>query len=268
MSKKHEEHEEHVNHEAWVIPYADLLTLLMAMFLALWAISTMEMSKFEQLSSGFADAIGTSSPLEGGKGVLDGGNGPDQENPGDAVTTTTVLDAKSAGEAALAREAAAANAKAVEDDRLTEIEAQLSERAKAKGLGDVVRFRREARGLVVTVVSDQVLFDPGQADLRPAGVGLLDAVSEVLGPVPNLISIEGHADSRPISTAKYPSNWELSTARATSVLRYFTSIRGFDPRKVSAAGYGDTRPLADNGNEEGRSTNRRVEIVVLSSEQP
>ena len=109
-----------------------------------------------------------------------------------------------------------------------------------------------------------MLFAESSADLQPVGIEILELVADVLQASPNDISIEGHTDSRPISSGRYPSNWELSTARATSVLRHLTEHVGFDPTRLSAAGYADTRPLAPNDTVEGAARNRRVEVVVTS----
>ncbi|MGH9132733.1 MAG: OmpA/MotB family protein, partial [Ilumatobacteraceae bacterium] len=149
-------------------------------------------------------------------------------------------------------------------DELTVLQQLVRERAEAHGLAEDVGFRFEARGLVVTIITDQVLFEESHADLQPIGIQILDLVADVLRSASNNVSIEGHTDSRPISTTRFPSNWELSTARATSVLRHLTENIGFDPARLSAAGYADTRPLAPNDTPEGAARNRRVEIVVAS----
>jgi len=113
-------------------------------------------------------------------------------------------------------------------------------------------------------VTDQVLFEAGQATLQPDGTAILNLVATALGQIPNRISIEGHTDSRPISTSRFPSNWELSTARATSVLRYLIDVHHLDPARLSAAGFADTRPIDDNSTVAGAERNRRVEVVVLA----
>lgn len=148
-------------------------------------------------------------------------------------------------------------------DPLDEIEQAVRDEAVGSGLATAVGFRREARGLVVSIVSDSVLFGEGAADVRPAGITILDVVADALADRPNSIIVEGHTDSRPISTAEFPSNWELSTSRATSVLRFLSEDRDIDPGRLSAAGYADTRPLADAGDPESLARNRRVEIVVI-----
>lgn len=268
MPKKkhhHEEHEEHVNHEAWVIPYADMLTLLMGLFLVLWAISNQDLAKFKEFGQGFGEELGLIRPAEptnadkGGDGLFEGGVAPVTTPPSPALTP------EERAMRALQREEAAAAARELEAANLTEVETVISSAAASGGAAPSLTFRREARGLVVSIVSDDVLFEPGSATLRTGGLGSLDAVAKGLARLPNPISIEGHTDSRPISTSQYPSNWELSTARAAAVLRYLASVHGLDTGRMVAGGYADQRPAADNGSAAGRARNRRVDIAVLST---
>ncbi len=263
-SHHHEEEEEHVNHEAWVIPYADMLTLLMGLFLVLWAIGNQDLAKMKEFAQGFSSQMGMSQPLDGGGGVLADGVAA-------SPTTTTLLPGtgeSSEARAALEREAAAASARALEMDQLTEAEAVIREFAQGAGFGDAVSFRREDRGLVVSIVSDDVLFAAGSADLRPQGSAALDALAVALGSLPNRISIEGHTDDVPISSGRFPSNWELSTSRASVVLRYLVDRHGMDPARLVAGGYAEQRPLESNATVEGRARNRRVDIAVLSNVAP
>jgi chemotaxis protein MotB len=141
----------------------------------------------------------------------------------------------------------------------------LESELKQSGIGDNVSFRQEKRGLVVTIITDQVLFLSGDANLETGGTMILDEVVDALKKIDNQILIEGHTDSRPISNGRFPSNWELSTTRATKVLRYFVDNKGFPSNRIAASGYGETRPVADNSTASGQSKNRRVELVVLSS---
>jgi chemotaxis protein MotB len=252
-----EEHEEHVNHEAWVIPYADMLTLLMALFLMLYAMGTTDLIKFKALAESLADGLGGSSSSlvgEGGESLLDGAG----------TSPIDLAIRQQAAEAALVAQEERAQAVASESERLGQAADAVHAQVAAAGLGDAVQFRQEVRGLVITVVADDVLFDPGSAELRPGGVALMAAVASTLAGLPNDVAVEGHTDDRPISTAAYPSNWELSTARATSVLRYLVDHVGFPSERASASGYGAERPIAGNDTPEGRSANRRVEIAVLS----
>ena len=150
-------------------------------------------------------------------------------------------------------------------DPLDDVEQAVREHAEGTGLTTSIGFRRESRGLIVSIVTDSVLFDEAQAAVRPAGIVILDVVADALAELPNAIVIEGHTDSRPISTARYPSNWELSTARATSVLRYLVEVRGLPGSRVAAAGYADTHPIAAGDDPVALAKNRRVEIVVLAT---
>jgi len=257
--KHHEEHDEHQNHEAWVIPYADMLTLLMAMFLVLWAIGQVDISKARAVSTGFADEFGLSSSAgkgSGGAGVLDGAASP--ETP-DFIGKTSKID-KTIQIAAQQKRAE----QQAELTQLAEAEQQITAAAESAGLDSSVKFRMEGRGLVVSIVAEGVLFDAGSATIRPEGRIVLDDIAASLTTLPNQLSIEGHSDDRPISTPQFPSNWELSTARASIVLRYLVERHGISLNRISAAGYADQRPLVPNDSDGGRAQNRRVDIAVLS----
>lgn len=290
----HDEHEEHVNHEAWVIPYADVLTLLMALFLVLFALGRTDEDKAEiaaltwrkslssegifQFGINTESGTGGSGPLASGAlGVLEG-IGPKpaatEENNGGGLT-------ESAGEArpaivVISKDGTVTELPAVTippvdggdvtySDPLTYVEDTVRDRAQGTGLLDQIGFRREPRGLVVTILTDQVVFGAGQAEIQAGGFRLLDVVADSLAPLSNDVMVEGHTDSRPISTTRYPSNWELSTARATSVLRYLVEARGFPAERISAAGYADTHPVDFGTSDASMARNRRVEIVVLAT---
>ncbi len=288
--EEHEEHEEHVNHEAWVIPYADMLTLLMALFLVLFAIGRTDAAKSKLAAESFREATGQPSqvvdlgggegekPIDGGTGILDVAEAPAVDNPNESTVTTTAgtgvvpTIATVAPPAAVVTDeqiAQAAHEQAIDQANtaivsLGDVQKTLEDAAAANGLGDDLSFRLEGRGLVVTILTDKVLFASGSAQLQDEGLYLLDLVAEALSSVPNQLSIEGHTDSRPISNAKFASNWELSTARATSVLRFLIGRHGLQGNRMQASGYADTRPIADNSTPEGAARNRRVEVVVLS----
>ena len=258
--KRHEEHEEHENHERWLITYADMITLLMVLFIVLYSISQVDLAKFRRLKEGVAGGFGgaaAAGALEGGAGALDGGPAAlDAKLP-------SANDLKTATEALKAQNTRLA-AERQENQVLDGVQKEIQKSLDADGLGDTVHFRLESRGLVVTVVTDRVLFDIGEADLRAEGREVLDHLAPALGRLPNHISIEGHTDNTPIS-GRYPSNWELSTARATTVLRELIERHGLPAGRLQAAGYADQRPVAGNDTVEDRAANRRVEIVVLST---
>ncbi len=261
--KHHEEHEEHVNHEAWVIPYADMLTLLMGLFLVLWAIGNDDLAKMKEFSQSFAAEVGIAAPIAGSDGLLEGGS----EAPTVSTTTIAPLSPRqvAAGQAALEREGEQVAAETAASEQLDRAETTIRTRAQGDGVGDAITFRREERGLVVSIVTDDVLFAPGSAELQASGSKALDAVAAALLALENPIAIEGHTDDVPISTGRYPSNWELSTARAGAVLRYLVDHHGLPAQRMIAGGYAEQRPLAPNDSTEGRSRNRRVDVAVLST---
>jgi chemotaxis protein MotB len=258
-ARRHSHDEEHESHERWLITYADMITLLMVLFIVLYSISQVDLAKFRRLKDGLAGGFGGPAAA----GLLDGGVGPIEGGGGvfDAgLPNPEVLE--SAG-AALAAQNARLAAQRKERDVLEGVRREIAESLGEAGVGDAVRFRLEARGLVVTIVTDRVLFDLGEADLRPEGREVIDHLAPALVRLPNLIAVEGHTDNLPIS-GRFPSNWELSTARATTVLRELIERHGLAPARLQAAGYADQRSVAGNDTAEGRSANRRVEIVVLS----
>ena len=258
--EEHEEHEEHVNHEAWVIPYADLLTLLMAMFVALFAISTVDLVKFRELAVGFNKALGGDSKAgvleQPGQGII----GPGGSDPKPAQLSRT--DASKTDATRVARLQGELRGREVKaTQQLDEVKTRVEQAAQQAGVAGNLSLRVESRGLVVTIVTDEVLFDSGSSTLTERGMQILRVVGQPLAQVPNPLLIEGHSDDRPISSQVFPSNWELSTARAGAVVRYFERD-GIASSRLQAAGHADQRPLADNATDEGRARNRRVEVIV------
>ena len=248
---RHEEHEEHENHERWLITYADMITLLMVLFIVLYSISQVDLAKFEKFKAGLSEfGNGSASLVE----LHDGG-----------LLTGAQLTELTQAEQALSEKQARDEAAQTEREALDSARARIADDLADAGLTGAAQFRFERRGLIVTIVTDRVLFDPGSDVLTVDGHQVVDAISDALAPLPNLLSIEGHTDSTPIATARFPSNWELSTARATSVLRALVDRHAIDPARLSAAGYSDQRPVAANDTAAGRSANRRVEIVVHST---
>jgi len=267
--KKHADHEEHANHEAWVIPYADLLTLLMALFLVLWAMGQTDVAKAKAISAGFAEALGIGP--EGG--AVGGGGAGNSTYAGTGITTpqgsnsNTAVTPQDDGKAMANAQGILNQAQQRQADiqgekaQLEQTKQQIQQQLDAAGFGDKVEMRVDDQGLVV-VATEGLLFGSGSSGLEPSGTAAIDAIAAPLLGLTQPIRIEGHTDNTPIASAVFPSNWELSTARASSVLRYLVEQHGFPATRVSAAGYGDTRPVGDNTTAEGRAANRRVEIVV------
>jgi chemotaxis protein MotB len=265
VSKKkqhHEEHEEHVNHEAWVIPYADMLTLLMALFLVMWATSQTDVSKLKQMSAGFADSLGIVGNGQGvgGKGILEG---VEKTDPAEASVDLKPKVGAAALDA-LENQQEQQQQQIDNQKQLEDVQKDITDAAAQSGTAGELAFKDEGRGLVVSIVSEGVLFDAGSAELRPEGRTVLDGLAGTLQTIPNKLSIEGHTDNRPIATDRFPSNWDLSSARASTVLRYLIDVHHIPAERLSAGGYGDTNPVASNSDEAGRAKNRRVDIAILS----
>ena len=263
--KRREEHEEHVNHERWLITYADMITLLMVLFIVLFAIGQTDLRKFAQLRDSLNNSLGG----KGGNPVFKGGAGPLTGSlniaPKDklGVQEVAAQQAQQAQEA-LQQQQQHQDAIQKQDRSFDAAKQEIQQSLDKAGLGSTVQFHKETRGLVVSVVSDRVLFDLGSADLRPEGVQVLNGMAPALVNLPNAITIEGHTDNRPISSPLYPTNWELSTARATSVLRYLVT-KSVPGNRLAAAGYADQKPIAPNDTDTHRAENRRVEVVILSN---
>jgi len=147
---------------------------------------------------------------------------------------------------------------------LRNIEAQVKEYLRQNDMEQMVNTTIDSRGLVISV-NDAALFEPGSASIKPEYRGAVVTIGRILNELNNYIRVEGHTDNVPMSSAMFPSNWELSGSRATSVVRLFTDESHISPSKLSAIGYGEYRPIADNSTPEGRGMNRRVDIIVLSS---
>ncbi|MCW2581906.1 MAG: Flagellar motor protein MotB [Klenkia sp.] len=268
----HEE-EEHENHERWLVSFADMMTLLTAVFIVLYSISQVDATKFAALASGLSESFGApTSVLDSGSptqdpGVLDALNSPMQINTDFEPTAQedpTAVDAAAAEAAARHTAQVAAEAQAT-FDQLRAAQAAIAAALSAAGQPDAVEFQIDERGLVVHVVADQVLFGPERADLREEGGRVLDALAPTLAALPNDLRIEGHTNSLPVTAGgPFPSNWELSTARATTVLRHLAEADGLAEVRLSAAGFAATHPLLPDSDPASVSVNRRVDIVVLS----
>jgi chemotaxis protein MotB len=253
-SSDHEE--EHANHERWLLTYADMITLLMVLFIVLFAISEVNQKKFDELGHGLSQSFGDAHVVDGGAGVLEG-----------SQQQSDVEEDAIAVQQAVARQEQDVLAQRAIDDQFVKLRAEITRALRVRGLSGSVQFDRQERGLVIDVVTDKVLFDLGSADLREQGRGVLDAIGPSLARVGNTLSVEGNTDNIPISGGAFPSNWELSTERATTVLRYLLT-KGVRPSRVSAAGYADQRPLVPNDTPAHRARNRRVAIVVLNPATP
>ena len=226
-----EEPEKPENHERWLITYADMITLLMVFFIVLYASSIVDSNKFQSLAASLQQAFNVD--------VLQGF---------DLETTSADPAAAEALVAALKQD--------VESLR-SELDAL---RGPALSRGDIaVEVNRE--GILISIYGN-LLFDSGKATINYEALDVLQRVARAIATKPYPMRVEGHTDNIPIDTQVYPSNWELSTARATAVVRYLIDS-GISPQRVQAVGYGETRPLNGNLNRDQRARNRRVDIQLI-----
>jgi chemotaxis protein MotB len=246
MARK-KKHEEHVNHERWVISYADFVTLLFAFFVVLFAVSQVDSKKVGRFTQSF-NAASQWEVLQGhGRGLLQ----VDPSIPAPEVTAAPLVPPAIASDDP--------------DAGPTTLRGLLTERLEGKAKLEGLEIE-EIHGELVLRLPEHLLFDNAQAVLREEGRAALAAVEDVLHDRPLRIRIEGHTDSVPIQTAQFPSNWELSAARATACVRYMLESKRIEPQRLSAAGYGEYHPVGDNETAEGRARNRRVDIVIAVDE--
>jgi len=277
MGRRPRRHEEHTNHEAWAIPYGDLITLLLAFFVVMYALSTLNEGKYRLLSdslyAAFRGEPRTLEPVQMGQhqagagadsrtGVLQQQRPDAEHSPaaGPLVTLAPEVPKLAPGRQAqlLAQAARTEAALAKVADEVTAAMADLVKHNQ-------VTVRRSELWVEVELRTD-ILFPSGSAQPAPAAVPVLERLGAVLAPLPNSIRVEGHTDNLPIRTAAFYSNWELSAARAGSVVRVLAGA-GIAPARLAVVGYGDQHPAASNDTAEGRNANRRVVVVILAPEQ-
>jgi chemotaxis protein MotB len=271
MARK-KKHEEHVNAEAWAIPYGDLVTLLFALFTVMYAMSSVNEGKFRVLSdsmiAAFNGAPKTLRPVN--LGEKEPGKGG--EKPLIGITPTALIkidDRKSTPDGNLVPRDPTQNESMHSADlpgALIRMQRQVQDAMQALIEAKLVTVRRENMWLEIEINAD-ILFPSGAGEFAPAAEPVLDKLAEVLKPFPNPIRVEGHTDDRPIRTAAFPSNWELSAARAASVVHQFMR-QGVDPLRLEIVGFGEFHPRQPNTTGEGRNANRRVVVLVLEEVSP
>jgi chemotaxis protein MotB len=233
MAKK--KHEEHENHERWLVSYADFITLLFAFFVVMYSISSVNEGKFRTVSDSIKAAL---NPIVSPANVAV----PFTIGQNKTVTVNPTID----------------TVKEPAVRRLREIMRSLKNETQL----DIIQMKELTNGDIVLTLPDTVLFRAGEAVLRPEARPFIQAISDVLIDLDRHVRVEGHTDSVPISTVQFPSNWELSATRAVTVVRTLSEQYGLQGDHLTAVGHADSRPLADNLTPENRAKNRRVEIVV------
>ncbi|MGB7604237.1 MAG: OmpA family protein [Lutisporaceae bacterium] len=237
--KKQEEHK--AGTPEWLATYGDMMTLLLVFFVLLFAVSNVDSQKYKAVVQS----------LSGSLGMLDSGTTVSMEPlinnyPSDSPTASPTANKE-----------------------FSDLQEELQKMLEDQNLKGRVKLELNERGLTVRFL-DNVLFDSGKADLKPEAKEIIENVSAILQQSKKKITVEGHTDNVPISTYIYPSNWELSTARAVNVVKYMIDFGQIDPIRLSPAGYADQHPISDNSTPDGRKNNRRVDMVILRSnlEQP
>ncbi|MBW6432959.1 OmpA family protein [Actinoplanes hulinensis] len=276
--QRHEEHEEHVNHERWLVSYADMLTLLFVLFVVLFSMSSVDQKKFAQLASGLSAGFGAPTvAFQGAKAPLDGsansaqlvqiepGSNPDDGTSGTDGMTQKQKEAVERAIKAEDRKRATVDAKkaAGEAENLKAIERKIADALAGQKLLNSAKFTIDQRGLVVTIVTNEVVFAGNRAELQKGGEKILNAIAPTLVKLPNNIEVDGHTNQLRSKTTFYPSGWELSAARASTTVRFLTD-HGLPKKRLTAVGFSDTKPLIDPKDPRSITQNRRVDVVVLT----
>lgn len=238
VKKKHHE-EEPENMDRWLLTYADLITLLLGLFVILYAMSQIDKTKYQDFVSALTQRFGSSYVLAGHKGVL--------------FTPGTKTGRAQAPQYAFKRDA-----------RRQHLSDQLASLLKQEIKSGEVMIKDTGEGVSINLL-ETLLFETGKADIRPEADKTLNEISTYLVSLPNMIRVEGHTDDVPIHTVQFPSNWHLSVARAMNT-GYYVILQGIPPKRISIAGYSEYQPVAPNDTPENRLKNRRVEIVILLQE--
>jgi chemotaxis protein MotB len=265
-------HEDHMNHEAWAIPYGDLITLLLAFFVVMYSMSSVNEGKYrvlaDSLNAAFKGTPRTPRPISVGpkeNGSIDSIRPkmlPGAPPPLPKVASPAGVNFPGVGGFAAGRHATLSVEAARERAQLQKIGDEVHAALGDLIARDLVVVRRHETWLEVEMQTD-ILFPSGSAELSRSALPILARLADVLDAFDNRLRIEGHTDDRPIATREFPSNWELSSARAASVVHRFMS-QGIDPRRMTVLGLAEYQPVADNASIEGRNRNRRVVIVVLA----
>jgi len=231
MSRKKKKGDD-INPNAWLDTYADTITLLLTFFILLYSMSSVDTKKLNQLSDALQKSL---------KGDV------------------KVEELSDINEVAIDGEKSA-------EQTQEDLVKKLNETIEANSFTDVIKVREEDRGVVLQL-DETILFDPGKADLKKKSQSVLNMVTKIVKDLPNDVLIEGNTDDVPMFNKEFQSNWELSTARAVSVVKYFVSEKKLDPTRFAVKGYGEYKPLVENNSTKNRTINRRVDILIVKEQQ-
>lgn len=242
MRRKKKNDDGHIS-ESWLLPYADLLTLLLALFIVLFAMSEIDTKKYEELSRVFSEEFSS------GKGILEQSN-----------STIEMPEEKDSVE----KEDRDKESKSTQElNQLLELQKRINQYIKHNSLSESIKTNLSEEGLFITITND-VSFESGSAEVKGKGKDIAKAVSNFLyTDPPHEIIISGHTDNIPIHDSEFKSNWDLSVMRAVNFMRLILDNENLVPKRFSAKGFGKHKPLVPNDNERNRAKNRRVEVLVL-----
>jgi len=260
MAKKKKLPDKQPNHERWLVSYGDFITLLFAVFVTLYAMSQVDKQKLGEVAASYRDAFSVTPSGQNAKAIIP---------KNDVISIPKVNIAPIPyGQYRTAPSSAGQQNKqkplASKEDFRAIMEA-LRKKLTAAGAADNVGVHVSARGLVVTLQSS-IFFEPGKSTLNTPSLRILTLVADSLSPYANPVSCEGHTDDTPVSSRNFASNWELSAARAANIAHNLAASHDFQAERLSVAGYGEYRPVADNSSDEGRQRNGRVEIILLGKD--
>jgi len=280
MHKRHENHEEEAG-EKWLLPYSDLMTLLLAVFIVLFAVSKIDVKKAEEISKAFQGIFST----QGSAGIMPGNNGllpdsganllpggPSYDSEGNIITPTpaptyapgeTESSLELPGQTPLTAEDLSKYFDPVDLENLQKTMAAIETYLNNEDLNNMISVGLDERGLVLSL-SGTIMFDSGSADIKPEYGDVMLKLGQMIKELDNNILVEGHTDNVPINNAQFSSNRALSYARAMSVIDLFYNQVGISQDKMSPVAYGEYRPIADNSTPEGRAKNRRVDIIIIN----
>lgn len=273
MRERRRRHDdEHENHERWLVTYADMVTLLMVLFIVMFAMSQVDQKKFNALKEGLAAGFGQSTSIQDGSSSI-------LEQPGESVAqpiapnrfAIEVKEVKTSAVSKAIAEHEDLQAQQRYDDAKTEVDRlkalleRLNRALRAHHLEDDVQASIDNRGLVLSLVSRHVVFEPNLAALSARGVRVVDTLAPVLRDIPDPLEIDGHTNQVKVKPKYYPTDWELSSARAITVLRHLNEADGVPDRRMTASAFGHEKPLIDPSRPGSQRLNKRVDIVVLST---
>lgn len=249
MAKKQKRvhHEEHENHERWLVSYADFITLLFAFFVVLYATS----NKNEEKEKQFEDSIRQELKLASTGGAGSGQGASNVAVINNVINPADVMPARGGGSAG-----------ELEDKVAVAIQEKLSDEERKN---QITNIGHDVMGVRVSLAATS-LFPPGSAKLRLSSLQTLDKLAVILKATANQIIVEGHTDDVPVQGGQFETNWELAAARASQVVRYLVKVHQYSPKRLAAISYADQKPVAPNSTEEGRRQNRRIEFLIVTQE--